>query len=274
MRTARYWAIRLLALSVVFFTSSVVFGGDWSMWRHDARRSGVTLERLPARLSCRWTRDLPAPRPAWPDSRLQFDGGAPVVVAGGTVFIASSSRDGLFAYRAATGTEKWRFRADGPVRLAPVVGKGRIFFTCDDGFLYCLDAKTGKLLWRFFGPPSNRKVLGNERLISMWPARGGPVLADGKVYFAAGIWPFMGVFIYCLDANTGKIKPSGAPPRSAAPHPRDAWRCPLGVSWCRAAGRGLFTWTAPPAPRCHTPREPRHRPGAGIRDSPSREITC
>src|SRR5688572_23916450 len=29
--------------------------------------------------------------------------------------------------------------------------------------------------------------------------------ADGKVYFAAGIWPFMGIFIHCLDAATGKV---------------------------------------------------------------------
>ena len=38
----------------------------------------------------------------------------------------------------------------------------------------------------------------------MWPARGGPAVADGTVYFAASIWPFMGVFIHALDARTGK----------------------------------------------------------------------
>ena len=31
---------------------------------------------------------------------------------------------------------------------------------------------TGKLLWKFRGGPSDRKILGNERLISTWPARG------------------------------------------------------------------------------------------------------
>ena len=53
-------------------------------------------------------------------------------------------------------------------------------------------------------------VLGNGRLIDTWPVRGGPVIAPGKdgkpvVYFAAGIWPFMGVFLHCLDAETGKV---------------------------------------------------------------------
>src|SRR5581483_10654454 len=41
---------------------------------------------------------------------------------------------------------------------------------------------------------------------STWPARGAPVVADGTVYFAASIWPFMGVFVHALDARTGAVK--------------------------------------------------------------------
>ena len=39
----------------------------------------------------------------------------------------------------------------------------------------------------------------------MWLARGGAVVRDGQVYFASSIWPFMGTFIYSLDAETGKV---------------------------------------------------------------------
>jgi PQQ-like domain len=48
-------------------------------------------------------------------------------------------------------------------------------------------------------------MLGNARMVGTWPARGGPVVVGGKVFFAAGIWPFMGTFIYALDAATGEI---------------------------------------------------------------------
>ncbi len=34
--------------------------------------------------------------------------------------------------------------------------------------------------------------------------RGGPVLADGTLYFAAGIWPTMSVFVIAVDAQTGE----------------------------------------------------------------------
>ncbi len=50
----------------------------------------------------------------------------------------------------------------------------------------------GDLKWKFQGAPRDRLLLGNERLISTWPARGGPVVEDGVVYFAAGVWPLMG----------------------------------------------------------------------------------
>jgi len=33
----------------------------------------------------------------------------------------------------------------------------------------------------------------------------GPVLHDDKIYFAAGVFPLEGVFLYALDAETGKV---------------------------------------------------------------------
>jgi outer membrane protein assembly factor BamB len=43
-------------------------------------------------------------------------------------------------------------------------------------------------------------------MISLWPARGAPVVADDTVYYAAGIWPFMGIFLHALDAETGALR--------------------------------------------------------------------
>jgi outer membrane protein assembly factor BamB len=178
---------------------------DWPAWRHDAQRSGVTPVPLPAELRLRWTRELPSLEPSWPDQpRALFDAAHEPVVAGGRVYVGCSESDSLTAYDAASGAELWRFAAEGPVRLAPFVDGGRVFVASDDGRLYCLDAERGTLRWKHRGGPSDRLVLGNRRLVSMWPARGGPVAADGVVYYAAGIWPFMGIFLYALDAETGR----------------------------------------------------------------------
>lgn len=39
----------------------------------------------------------------------------------------------------------------------------------------------------------------------MWPVRGGPVVDDGIVYFAAGVLPFEGVFVYAMEMTAGNV---------------------------------------------------------------------
>jgi outer membrane protein assembly factor BamB len=178
---------------------------DWPMYRYDANRSAASPQELPQTMHLQWVRALPILKPAWPDQpKMQLDAVYEPIVLGKTLFVGSSRSDTLTAYDTASGSEKWRFHAEGPIRYAPAGWEGKVYFACDDGCLYCVSATSGKLVWKFRGGPSERKILGNERLISTWPARGGPVIADGKVYFAASIWPFMGIFIHCLDAETGK----------------------------------------------------------------------
>jgi outer membrane protein assembly factor BamB len=178
---------------------------DWPMWRYDAQRSAAAPHELPAKMQLAWSRQLPALRAAWPDqAKMQLDATYHPIVLGRKLFVASSYNDSLTAYDTRTGKEVWRFFADGPIRFAPVAWKDKVYFAADDGYLYCLQADNGAFVWRFRGGPSDRKILGNERLISTWPARGAPVLADGKIYFAAGIWPFMGVFLHAVDATTGE----------------------------------------------------------------------
>jgi len=178
---------------------------DWPMWRHDAGRTGVSADSLPSNPRLQWIRELPPVTPTYRSERLQFDRGYEPIVSGDKLFISFSHNDSVAAYDVRTGVELWRYYADGPVRLAPVAWENNVCFGADDGRVYCLDAETGSLNWRFESVPSTRKVLGNGRLISLWPVRGGPVLADGTLYFAAGVWPFEGIFIYALDATTGDV---------------------------------------------------------------------
>jgi outer membrane protein assembly factor BamB len=186
--------------------------GDWPGWRNDAARSAVSSRALPASLHLRWTRRLETPAPAWPASqhKIRMDAAYEPVVAGGKLFVGSMTADRVTAYDTDSGRELWRFYTGGPVRFAPLVWKGNVYAGSDDGFLYCLDAETGRCRWSVRGGPDGRLVLGNERLISMWPVRGAPVLweeeAAATLYFAAGIWPFMGVYIYAVDAQSGAVR--------------------------------------------------------------------
>lgn len=190
---------------------------DWPTWRADAQRSAATSEELAGELHLQWTRALPPLKPAWPeDPRLHFDASYEPVVAGRTLYYGSSRNDSVTAVDLSTGEERWRFFADGPVRFAPLVFDGRIYFGADDGCLYCLTADSGDLVWRFDAAPNKRRVIGNERLISVWPVRGGPVLVDDRIHFTAGVWPFEGTFLYTVDTRTGQLvdsKPASKMPR-------------------------------------------------------------
>ncbi len=181
---------------------------DWPMYRYDARRGAATPHELPEKLHLNWVLEMPEPQKAWVQQiddfdKLHFDLSYEPVVAGGLIYVPSMVTDKLTAYDIDSGESVWSYYTDGPIRLAPVVWNGRIFIPSDDGHIYCLSADEGELLWKFQGGPTNRKVLGNERLISMWSVRGGPVIKDGILYFAAGVWPHEGVFIYALNAISG-----------------------------------------------------------------------
>ncbi len=199
---------------------------DWPQWRYDAGRTAASPEELSPELFLQWVRHLPAPRPAWPKyPRLCFDAVYEPVVMGNSIFLPSMVTDSVTAFDIRSGARRWKYFTGGPVRFAPVAWNGRVYFVSDDGHLSCVDASEGKLLWRCRGLPpdrTDRKVLGNDRLISLWAARGGPVLRDGVIYFAAGVWPFEGVFVHALDAKTGKLlwsnRTSDAIPRALLDH--------------------------------------------------------
>ena len=153
---------------------------------------------------------------------MPFDAVSQPIVAGGTLFLSSSADCQVRALDAATGRERWTFFTEGPVRFAPTVADGRAYVVSDDGFLYCIDGATGALVWKHRGGPMDSMVLGNGRMISRWPARGGPAVADGVVYWAAGIWPSEGIFLYAMDAATGKVlwcNDSSGAIYMAQPHP-------------------------------------------------------
>ena len=176
------------------------------MYRKDSGRTAICTSDLPRDLTLRWTRQLPPLTPAFHSPRLHFDLGYEPVSADGMLLVASSRTDSVTAYNAITGELSWTYRTNGPVRCAPAIWRDRVCFGSDDGYLYCVELRTGTLCWKQRAAPSDRRLLGNGHLISVWPVRGGPVVDDvGCVYFAAGVWPFEGVFVYCMDITSGEV---------------------------------------------------------------------
>ncbi|MCK5266954.1 MAG: PQQ-like beta-propeller repeat protein, partial [Spirochaetes bacterium] len=182
---------------------------NWSLWRFDHGRSAATPEQLSDSLYLQWQVKYSARIPVWDDplnqNLMQFDRLFEPIVADNKIFLGFNDQDKVIALDINSGRELWHFYADGPVRLPLAANNGKIYFTSDDGICYCLDADKGSLLWKLSLAPAANKLLGNKRLISMWPARGGIVIKDNIIYTAASIFPMMGTFIYAINADTGEI---------------------------------------------------------------------
>ncbi|MCS7468097.1 PQQ-binding-like beta-propeller repeat protein [Stieleria sp. ICT_E10.1] len=206
-RLANY--VSHLAL-LTLLSSPVVAADDWPMWRYDATRSAASPNELDSELNLVWQKQFSARTQAWDDplnlDLMTYDRVFEPIVIDGRLIVGFNDRDKVVAMDTDTGQQLWTFYTEAPVRMPPVGSAGQVYFTSDDGCLYCVDAADGALQWKFNGAPNAQHAIGNRRLTSAWPARGGPVVRDDTVYFAASIWPFMGTFIYALDAQTGEVR--------------------------------------------------------------------
>jgi outer membrane protein assembly factor BamB len=203
---------------ILLVAAAGAVAADWPTYRHDIARTGCTGESLKTPLVLQWEYiSVHEPKTAWSPvatrpregvtmrDRVDFDDAFQVVASGGRLYFGSSIDDKMYALSADTGAEVWSFCTGGPIRLAPMVWNGRVFFGSDDGWAYCLNAQTGKLLWKVRGGPADERLLGNGRMISRWPIRTGVLVDDGTAYFGAGIFPHEDVYLAAVRAEDGAI---------------------------------------------------------------------
>jgi outer membrane protein assembly factor BamB len=135
-------------------------------------------------------------------TRWRFETGGRVrsspAVADGRIYVGSA--DGtLYALEGKTGRELWRFDTEGhrlesgkfgfdrrTIQSSPAAADGRVFIGSRDGFLYALDAASGKLLWRV----DHRMSWVNT----------SPAVAGGVVYAGSSDERFL----QAVDAGTGR----------------------------------------------------------------------
>ncbi|KKK62079.1 hypothetical protein LCGC14_3007920, partial [marine sediment metagenome] len=79
------------------------------------------------------------------------------------------------------------------------------------------------------------------------------MIKEGKVYFSAGIWPFMGSFIHCLDAKSGKViwtNDSSGSIFMLQPHNSPAFAGPAPQGSLTVAGSKLLVPNGRSVPAC------------------------
>ncbi len=181
--------------SVVDHQSSIInHQSNWPMYRHDPLRSGATPSTVGARLREEWRTAI--------GGKLT----APVV-AGGRVYLGRRDTHELIALDANEGTVAWRYCTGGAVDTPPTVYQGMVLAGCSDGWVYCLRASNGSLIWRFRAAPHARYVVAEDRLESAWPVHGSVMIHNDVAYVTAGRSSFLdgGIRFYMLDPTTGEV---------------------------------------------------------------------
>jgi len=180
---------------------------DWPAYRGDYRHRGSSAASVAASAKLCWTSKPAKPfsfSALYNQSTYTFDDRpvAPIVV-GKTVFTAGS--DGVVAaHSLETGDRQWTFYAGGPVFTPPAWYGGMLFVPCADGWVYALQASTGRLAWKRRLAPMERQILLFDKLASNWPVI-SLVVRDGIVYAAAGHAVTDGVKTFALDAPSGSV---------------------------------------------------------------------
>jgi outer membrane protein assembly factor BamB len=197
------------SIALLLIAVASVHAADWPAFKRDAARSSISDESIEFPLVPSWKWTSPQrPNPAWGDpgrslNPLDFDYAFQPVIASGIVVFGSSADDTVRAHDATTGKPLWQFICGAPVRLAPQLEGGRCYFASDDGSAYCIDLRTGRVVWKKRLALNGESVIANGRIASRWPCRSGILVRDGVVYATAGMWPSEGVFIFALNAETG-----------------------------------------------------------------------
>lgn len=105
--------------------------------------------------------------------------GAPVVDAAAVAYAATNQGD-LLAFDTQNAKLLWQKKvAAQAIESGVALGEGRLYAGSWDGYLYCVEAATGRQLWRVPGPYGQRTV---NRYYA--PADDGPKLAGGRVWLA------------------------------------------------------------------------------------------
>ncbi len=167
---------------------------EWPTYRHDAARSGSVITSVPADLKRVWQTDL--------GGRLSS-----VVVSGGKLFVAAVDAHTVHALDADTGKPVWSYTAGGRIDSPPTIYRGRVLFGSADGWVYCLRAADGQLVWRFRAAPADRRMMAYDQLESAWPVSGSVLVEKDAVYFVAGRSAFLdgGLRLVRLDPLTGRM---------------------------------------------------------------------
>jgi outer membrane protein assembly factor BamB len=203
----------VLAGCVVLIIASCAMAQDWPQWRgvnRDAKVTGFTAPQT-------WPKELTQ---KWKVTVGQGDSTPALVGDKLYVFTRQDANEAILCLNAGTGKELWAEKYSAPAisgpsarqhggpRSSPAVAEGKIVTLGVTGIVSCLDAATGKLLWRKDDFPGS------------WPrfyTAMSPIIVDGLCIASLGGQGNGAIVAYELANGNQKWKWTGDGPAYDSP---------------------------------------------------------
>ena len=183
--------------------------GDWSTYRATPERSASSVALVAEKANIRWMYTPPRSgrRPVGKGGWFSYepDGNPSQAIAVGDRIWFGTAEGALVCLDRQTGEERWRYWTAGQIVSAPTWYEGRLYAGSCDGWVYCLDAANGGLIWRYRVAPSERRLMVQGYLSSVWPALANVLVHDDTVFVSAGLMSQLDGTVFCaLNARTGE----------------------------------------------------------------------
>ena len=214
-----------IAVASALCSTALAAQADWPEYRGNYQRTAYRLQdAIPSEWQEAWSFEgLNPPNQAWPQpargslwqnleslsARVTEDRGHVPVIAQDRrgqcfVLIASSSDNSLTCLSHAAGHIVWQLRFRAPLRFAPSVVEGVVYFGCDDGVVRAVALETGSSIWSTRIGPELPWIFANGNFVSPHPIRTSVMAINGMVVAHAGLFPSQGVYSVALDGQTGE----------------------------------------------------------------------
>jgi outer membrane protein assembly factor BamB len=180
---------------------------DWPMFRGGSARGNSTKVSLGGKLVRKWEATVGLGGQTYGRMDSERTGLSQATSAWGMVFVSDLDGGRVVALNAADGREKWSYHVGSRVSFSPTLYGGLCLFGAKDGWVYCLNAKTGKAVYKLMIAPRERYIGGQEKLESMWPVCGDVFVNGGVAYASAGVAASIhgGIRVVAFDPGSGRV---------------------------------------------------------------------
>jgi outer membrane protein assembly factor BamB len=160
---------------------------DWPMYRHDETRgNSISNSSIDFNLKQSWVKTIGKENQLYGKMMDRRTGLTAASIAYNMAFVADIDSNCVIAIDILSGKTVWQKAMGSRVDFAPSIYKGMCLVAGKDGWIYCLDAKTGDLIYQLLSAPTERFIGGQEKIESMWPTQTDVFIKKDIAYISNG----------------------------------------------------------------------------------------